>query len=292
MNGQITSKYLSPTTLFQLQEALSASAGSRLLCGGTDLINQLQRHRTKAQTIIDVKKVPELRELSLNANELILGAAVTCAELAEASGVKEAYPGLVEAAQLIGSDQVQNRSSIGGNLCNASPAADTIAALLVNRAVCRISSLRGDRDLPVEDFLLGPGKTVLADDEVLVHLRIPGNQRNEGDAYLRMTPRSEMDIAIAGAAVKLTLDRNGVCVAAVVAISGVAERPLLVPAAANILIDTTLNEHSLQHFEDEVRAAANPITDKRGTREYRLHVVGVLARRAALIARERAAGRG
>lgn len=282
--------YFAPGDASELAKVLASSSNPKLLSGGTDLLVQLNKHSIAVDTIIDIKKVPELNKLGFEGDGLVIGAGVSCTDLSAAHDIAKAYPGLVEAAQLIGSVQIQNRASIGGNLCNASPAADTTAALIVNEAICRISSVRGDRQVPVEEFVTGPGQTVLAPDEFLTDIRIPANEKNTADAYLRLIPRSEMDIAVAGAAVKLRMDSNGMCSWARVAISAVAAKTLLVPAAAEAIVNSSVDGTSLNTLQEAVRAAADPISDLRGTREYRLHVVGVLAKRAALIARERALG--
>ncbi|MFT5131783.1 MAG: CO/xanthine dehydrogenase FAD-binding subunit [Gammaproteobacteria bacterium] len=288
MHAFTNSQYLVPGSISELAAILKSSANPKLLSGGTDLLVQLHHSSIQVNTIVDVKKIPEFCQLVLDENGLLIGAAVTCTALAEFQDIKKKYPGLVEAAELIGSVQIQNRSSIGGNLCNGSPSADTTAALIVNEAICTIGSTRGNRDLQVDEFVLSPGQTALAQDEFLINIRLPVNGPGTSDAYLRLIPRSEMDIAVAGAAVKLRMNQDGACTWARVAISAVAPRPILVADAAAALVNSNLDENSLKKLQEAVRAAADPISDKRGTRDYRLHVVGVLAKRAALIARDRA----
>jgi carbon-monoxide dehydrogenase medium subunit len=205
--------------------------------------------------------------------------------------VQRFFPGLVEAVQLIGSTQIQGRSTVGGNLCNASPAADTTCALIVNRAQCIIAGPRRERTVAAEHFCTGPGKTVLEPGELLVAIRIPRPSPGTADAYLRLIPRSEMDIAVVGAAVSLTLGADGICTAARVAIGAVAPTALLVPEAADALIGSRLDEAALARAANAASAAARPIDDKRGTVSYRRTVAGVLTRRAALIAAERAKGK-
>ena len=215
---------------------------------------------------------------------------MSCAEFTSKDEIKAVYPGLVEAAYLIGSTQVQGRASVGGNLCNASPAADTIPALIATGAVCVIESDSGERNVAVEDFVTGVAQNCMANDEVLKRITIAKPAAGTSDAYLRFIPRTEMDIAVAGAGVSVTLDSNGKCTAARVAIGAVAVTALLVPEAADALIGTSLDEVALAAAASAASAAAKPISDRRGTAEYRTHVVGVLVKRAAKIAAERAKG--
>ena len=283
-------KYSSPDNISEsLQRAESAKKPS-FLSGGTDLLVQLHQGLIEPDTIINVKNIPELNKLVLDENGLCVGAAISCRTFSESVNIGLTYPGLSEASRLIGSMQIQNRATIGGNICNGSPAADTLAPLIVNEAVCRIHSAQGERVVAVESFVEAPGQTVLARDELLVDIRMPQNKIGTADAYLRLIPRSEMDIAVAGAAVKLCLDREGICTWAKIAISAVAPKPLVVTDASEFIVGTRLEDKALARMQEVVRAKADPITDKRGTREYRLHVIGILVKRAALIAYERAKG--
>ena len=288
MNNPQQPAYVAPASLAELAAKLDTYKQAKLMCGGTDLLVQLHSGALKAQTIIDVKKIPRLRELTIGRQGLTIGAAVTCSEIAERKELMTTYPGLVDAVKLIGSVQIQNRSSIGGNLCNGSPAADTIAVLIANDARCTIHSLQGERTVAVEDIVTGPGETVLGSDEFLVDIKLPPGAPASADAYLRLIPRSEMDIAVAGAAVRLSVNEEGICSAARVAISAVSPRSVLVEDGARAIIDSKLDEKSLSRLMQAVRDAADPISDMRGTREYRQHVIGELSKRAALIARERA----
>lgn len=213
---------------------------------------------------------------------------MSCAALSEREDIKAVYPGLVEAAYLIGSTQIQGRASVGGNLCNSSPAADTTPALIAVGARCVIEGPNGEREVAVEDFVTGVGENCLEKGELLKQLKVPQPAPGSADAYLRFIPRTEMDIAVAGAGVSVTLDKDGTCTAARVAIGAVAPTPLLVPEAAEALIGTKVDEDALQRAADAASAASNPITDRRGTVEYRRHVVGVLTKRAAKIAAQRA----
>ncbi|MBK6737908.1 MAG: xanthine dehydrogenase family protein subunit M [Haliea sp.] len=280
-------QYAAPTTLAQATQALQGASDAKILAGGTDLLVQMKLGIREPGLIVDIKRIPELTAFTLSDNGLHLGAALTSAILHDDAQVRARYPGFMEALGLIGSSQVQGRCSAGGNLCNASPAADSVPALIVNRAVCNILGPAGERSVAVEAFTTGPGKNCLASGEILVSIDLPLPAPRSSDAYLRFIPRTEMDIAVAGAAVALTLDAAGVCTAARVAIGAVAPTALLVPAAAEALVGTALDDTALANAAAAASAAASPITDKRGTAEYRKKVVGVLVRRAAVIAKAR-----
>lgn len=285
-------QYAAPTTLAQATQALQGASDAKILAGGTDLLVQMKLGIREPGLVVDIKRIPELTAFSISENGLHLGAALPSAILHDDAQVRARYPGFMEALGLIGSSQVQGRCSAGGNLCNASPAADSVPALIVNRAVCNILGPAGERSVAVEAFTTGPGKNCLADGEILVSIDLPLPAPRSSDAYLRFIPRTEMDIAVAGAAVALTLDAAGVCTAARVAIGAVAPTALLVPAAAEALVGTALDDDALANAAAAASAAASPITDKRGTAEYRKKVVGVLVRRAAVIAKARIEANG
>jgi CO/xanthine dehydrogenase FAD-binding subunit len=281
--------YLAPASVADAVSALRASEGSaRLMAGGTDLLVQMRGGRAKPKVVIDLKRIPGLMGIRAESGGFVIGAATSGAALGEHAALKAAWPGVVEAANLIGSTQVQGRASLGGNLCNASPAADSVPALIAAGAVCIIEGPGGAREVAVEKVQAGPGRTTLAADEILVAIRLPARPARSSDAYLRLIPRTEMDIAVVGAGVSLTLDATGVCAAARVSVGAVAPTCLLVEAAGAALVGTTLDDAALAKMEAAVAAACKPISDKRGTAEYRTKVACVLARRAALIARERA----
>ncbi len=284
--------YAAPASVDSTVELLSTSADSgtrtQVLAGGTDVLVQMRSTDRGARLIVDVKQLAETNALSIGEDEIYIGAAIPSAILNENAELKGKLPGLIESADLIGSTQIQGRATIGGNLCNSSPAGDTIPALIANSAVCHIVGSDGERDVPVEDFVTGVGTNCMAAHEFLLGLRVPAPKGNTGDAYLRFIPRTEMDIAVAGAGVRVTLDDNGTCTAARVGIGAVAPTPLLVPAAADALIGTQVDEDALNAAAAACSAAASPITDKRGTVEYRIKVVGVLCKRAGAIARDRA----
>ncbi len=261
-----------------------------VLAGGTDLIIQTNATDDQSRLIVDVKKIDGMLDAKFSKDGLELGPSMCCAALTAREDIKRSFPGLVEAAYLIGSTQVQGRASIGGNLCNASPAADTIPALIVNKAVCVISGPDGERNVAVEDFVTGVGTNCLGAGELLRLIKVPMPSERESDAYLRFIPRTEMDIAVAGAAVSLVLDDDDVCVSARVAIGAVAPTALLVESAAECLIGTSLDEIALKNAALAASESASPISDRRGTAEYRRHVVGVLVKRASLAAKQRVLG--
>ena len=263
---------------------------AKILAGGTDLIIQTNGSLDESRLLIDVKKITAMMEAKLSADGLDLGPSMSCAEFTARDDIREVFPGLVEAAYLIGSTQIQGRASIGGNLCNSSPAADTIPALLVNNAQCLIDGPDGEHIVTAENFVIGVGKNCMKRGELLKNIHIPLPEPKTSDAYLRFIPRTEMDIAVAGAGVSVTLDSVGKCIAARIAIGAVAPTALLVSAAADALVGTELDDAAFQAAADAASAAADPITDRRGTAEYRRDVVGVLVKRAAKIAAERAKG--
>jgi len=265
-------------------------AGARVMAGGTDLLVQLRGGHVRPRLIVDIKGIAALRRIDETADGFRVGAAVTGAELGAHAGFAQAWPGVVEAFQLIGSTQIQGRASLGGNLCNGSPAADSVPALIAAGARCTIAGPQGIRVAAVEDIVIAPGRTSLAAGEFVVDFVFATPPARSGDAYLRFTPRTEMDIAVVGAAVCLSLDDQGRCVAARVSLGAVAPRALLVPAAGAALVGSTVDDAALAALAGAARAACAPIDDKRGTIEYRTSVAGVLARRAATIALKRARG--
>jgi carbon-monoxide dehydrogenase medium subunit len=284
-------RYEAPETLEAAVALLAAEPGARVLAGGTDLLVQLKTDLIDPTLLVDVKRIPELRAVSREGGGFRIGAAVTGAELKEHAELKQAWPGVVEAANLIGSTQIQGRATMGGNLANASPAADSVPALIAAGAVAVVVGPKGRRELPVEDVVLGPRQLALAKGEVIVSFRLPSRPPHAADAYLRFIPRTEMDIAVVGAGVNLALDAAGAVTAARIALGAVAPRPLLVPAAGEALLGSTLDKAALERLEAAVRAACRPIDDKRGTKEFRITVAGVIARRAAQTAYERARSR-
>jgi carbon-monoxide dehydrogenase medium subunit len=282
--------YSAPATLADAVALLTAKGErARALAGGTDIIVQVREGRRDLDLMIDVKHIPELNELSFDPRQgLRFGAAVPCWRLAEHADVARRYPGLRDAVALVGGTQIQSRASVGGNLCNASPAADTIPALIAAEAVCVIAGPKGPRELPVESFCTAPGRTALGPGELLVSLRLPPPRPHTGSAYLRFIPRNEMDIAVVGAGVSITLnDSYTTCVAARIALAAVAPTPLFVPDASAALVGRPAMTADIEQAAKLAEAAARPISDMRGAADYRRHLVGVLTRRALSIALER-----
>jgi carbon-monoxide dehydrogenase medium subunit len=260
----------------------------RILAGGTDLLVQMRADLVDPELIVDIKKIPETRAVTEEKGGWRIGAAVTGAELKENARLKKTWPGVVEAANLIGSTQIQGRATLGGNLCNGSPAADSVPALIAAGAIASLAGPNGRRDLPVEDVMLGPRKLTLTKGEIVVSFLLPPRPARSSDAYLRFIPRTEMDIAVVGVGVSLTVDGNSVITAARVSLGAVAARVLLVPEAAQALIGSRLDKPAQDRLEAAARAVCRPIDDKRGTTEFRIDVAAVLTRRAALIALDRA----
>ena len=282
-------RYESPKSLEAAVALLSGEAGlARVLAGGTDLLVQLRAGVIEPDLVADVKHISEMSTIAAEDGGFRVGAAVTGAEPGEHPDVGRAWPGVVEAAELIGSTQIQGRASMGSNLCNASPAADSVPALIAARAVVAVAGPRGRREAPVEEIATGPGQISLAKGEVVVSIFLPPRPPRSGDAYLRFFPRTEMDIAVVGAGVSLTLDEDGVCRDARVALAAVAERVLPVGEAADALIGTSGDDAALDALARAASAACRPIDDMRGTKEFRIKVAGVMARRSAETALERA----
>ncbi|MDT8858395.1 xanthine dehydrogenase family protein subunit M [Paracoccaceae bacterium Fryx2] len=285
-------RYAKPETAAEAAGLLAAEPGvTRILAGGTDVMVQLKAGMVEPDLIVDIKHIKGLRDITPEAGGFRIGAAVSGAELGEHAGVRALWPGVVEGFELIGSTQVQGRATMAGNLCNGSPAADAVPGLVAAEAMARIAGPGGSRDCPVADLPQGPGRVALGKGEFITSIFLPARPEWSGDAYLRFIPRTEMDIAVASAAVSLTLDAEGRVTAARVALGAVAPTVLLVGAAADCLIGRTPDAETLAALAAACSAACNPIDDKRGTIAFRTEVAGVLARRATLIAYERAGGR-
>jgi aerobic carbon-monoxide dehydrogenase medium subunit len=284
-------QYVAPTTLEEAIGAFAAAgSAARILAGGTDLLVQMRSGIVTPGLIVDIKKIAEMTEIAETADGgFRIGAAVSGANLAEHPRFKEVWPGVLEAVNLIGSKQVQGRASAGGNLCNASPAGDSVPAMIAADAVVTVQGPNGRRELAVEKVPAGPGRTNLAPGEILVSFKLPPRPGGSSDAYLRMIPRTEMDIAVVGCGVSLTV-KNGICTAARVGLGAVAPTALLVEAAAKALIGSKLDDAALEAAANACRAACRPIDDKRGTIAYRTKIAGVLLKRTATIAAKRAEG--
>jgi CO/xanthine dehydrogenase FAD-binding subunit len=280
--------YAAPVTIEEAVRALASTGVARPLSGGTDLLVQLHTGRSKPDLIVDTKRIPGMIGVREEAGGFVIGAATPSAQLGEHPSLKQVWPGLVEAARLIGSTQIQGRATLAGNLCNASPAADSVPAMIAASVTCLVVGPSGQREVPVETICTGPGETSLAKGEFIVAFKLPPRPPRSGDAYLRFIPRAEMDIAVVGCAVNVTVDETRRCTDARVVLGAVAPTAVLVPDATKALVGRQLNDSTLQALDDAARQVCRPIDDKRGTIEYRTKIAGVLARRTAAIAFARA----
>ena len=286
-------EYVAPTTLDEAVRLMAESGpNAKALAGGTDVIVQLRGGRFKIDRLVDVKKVPEMNELSYSeANGLTVGAAVPCCLIYENETVIEHYPGLVDAAFLIGGIQIQGRATLGGNLCNSSPSGDTIPALMALGGVADLAGPNGRRSIPVEEFCTAPGRNVMQDGELLVGLNFPAPKPNSGAAFLRFIPRNEMDIAIANSGVSVVLDdAKEKVVSAKIAVGAVAPTPRMAQAAADAMVGKEASEATIEEAAEAAKAVASPINDMRGTVKQRIHLVGILTKRALRTAIARAKG--
>ncbi len=284
-------KYVRPATL---QEAVSVlqNSGDKgfILAGGTDLLVRMKSHEFNVDLIVDIKSIESVVGITQTEHHFRIGAATTCAEIGKHAGLRTAWPGVVEAANLIGSTQIQERCTIAGNLCNASPAADCVPALVAASARAVVIGPSGIRELPVESVVTAPGETSLDKADIVEAFLLDKRPPNSCDAYLRFIPRTEMDIAVVGAAINLTLGEDGLVSSARVVLGAVAPTVIVVNEAAKALVGTKLDETALDALEAACSAACQPIDDKRGTVNFRKQVSGVLARRAAFNAFTRAGG--
>ena len=283
-------RYLAPDTLDEAISAFAAAGSAgRILAGGTDLLVQMRSGAVKPGLIVDIKKIAEMTAIEESADGgFRIGAAAAGAVLAEHPRFGKVWPGVLEAINLIGSTQVQGRASAGGNLCNGSPAGDSVPALVAAGAIVTLQGPNGRREMPVEEVPAGPGRTNLLPGEILVNFTLSPRAKGSSDAYLRMIPRTEMDIAVVGVGVSLTL-KDGVCTAARVGLGAVAPTVLLVEDAAEALIGSKLDDAALNAAAAACSAACRPIDDKRGTIAYRTTIAGVLLKRTVAIAAQRAA---
>ena len=285
--------YIAPKSAEEVVTLLAGKNGdARILAGGTDLIVQLREGRRQAKLVIDVKNIPELTQVTFNSqNGLRIGAAASCSQICGDPNVSKLYPGLVDGIHLIGGVQIQNRASVGGNLCNASPAADSIPALIVHEAICHIMSEGGSRTRPVESFCVAPGKNAMGAGEFLSSISVPAPEENFGASYLRFIPRNEMDIAVVGAGASVLLDADRKRFVAVrVSLGAVAPTPLLASPAGDFLAGKALTHENVKEAARMAQEIAKAITDLRGTAEHRKHLVAVLVERTLDKAIERAGG--
>jgi CO/xanthine dehydrogenase FAD-binding subunit len=283
--------YVAARSLEEAADLLSnPGRQASVLAGGTDLIVQLREGRRKADLLVDIKSIPDVNQLSCNPDQgLTIGAAVPCQRICRDPAVVQAFPGIVDAVSLIGGTQIQGRATVGGNLCNASPAADTIPSLISHRAVCTVYGPHGLREVAAEDFCTAPGRTVLQRGEFLVSIRVPPSPAGFGANYLRFIPRNEMDIAVAGAGVSVLLGEAGTVFLSVrSALSAVAPVPLFVPRVGEWLAGQKVNPDTIHEAGRIAQEAAIPIDDMRGTAVQRKRLAAVLTRRALENAVQRA----
>ncbi len=284
--------YQAPTSLSEAVSIMAANGDrARPLAGGTDVLVQLRGGRREADVVMDTKKIPELNTLNLGDNGLQLGAAVPCYRIYQDSAVAAAYPGLIDAAGMIGSIQIQGRATVGGNLCNAAPSGDTIPPVITLGGEAHINGPNGWRTLPAENFCTGPGRNALENGELLVAIQLPAPAANSGTAYLRFIPRNEMDIAVAGVSSTVQLDASGQTIqSARIALASVGPTPILATAAGDSLAGKAVSDEAIAEAGRLASEAATPITDMRGTIRQRHHLVDVLTRRTLNIAIRRARG--
>jgi carbon-monoxide dehydrogenase medium subunit len=284
--------FTAPTSVDEAVKILAGASGmAKVLAGGTDLLVQLRSGRVRPELIVDTKRIPELIGIREESDRFVIGASTPGVMIYEHQGLTRDWPGIVEGLDLIGSEQIQGRASLAGNLCNASPAADSVPALIAARATAVIAGPNGRREALVEAIVTGPGQTSLQKGEFIVEFHVPKPKPHQSDAYLRFIPRTEMDIAVVGVGVNVTLDGNGVCTDARVVLGAVAPTQVVADEAGAALIGHRLDDETLAKLDAAAGRACKPINDKRGTIEYRIKIAGVLARRAAAIAFERAAKR-
>lgn len=286
-------RYESPDSVDGAVALLAGATGTtRVLAGGTDVLVQLHADLVEPDLVVDIKRIPGLKGITREAKGFRFGANTTGMEMMDHAEFAAAWPGIIDGVKLIGSMQVKGRATVAGNLCNASPAADSVPPMVASGAIASISGPAGNREAPVGEIGIAPGKTSLAKGEIITSFFVPDAPPHSGSAYLRFTPRTEMDIAVVGCAVNVTLDGSGTCTAASMSLGAVAARVLLVEEAAAALVGTKIDEAALDKLAEVASAACKPIDDKRGTKEFRIKVAGVLARRVATIARDRAKGQG
>ena len=277
-------EYTSPKTVSAAADLLAEKGDlARVLAGGTDLIVQVREGKRHVERIVDIKDIPETNVLSYDPQAgLHLGSAVPCYKIYGDKAISAAYPALADSAHIIGGTAIQGRAAVGGNLCNASPAADTIPALIVLGATCIIAGTNGTREVPVKQFCTAPGRTVLQNGEFLESLKIPAPESKSSSFYLRFIPRNEMDIAVVGAGVSVVLDdAKESFVSARIALAAVAPTPLFAEEASALLSGRSVSDESaIEEAAEAAKAIARPISDMRGSAEQRVHLVGVFTKRA------------
>ena len=284
--------YVAPVTVKEAIDILEKHGDrARPLAGGTDLLVQARGNKWDLDAVVDVKKIPEAMQLDVSNNGLTIGAGVPCYQIYDHEKIKSDYPGIVDGAFIIGGIQIQSRAAIGGNLCNAAPSGDAICPLIVYDATANIAGPSGNRDVSVEDFCVGPGKTVLKNGELLVSISVPKPPSGFGAAYERFIPRNEMDIAVAAVAVSVTLDNSGTNFESVrIALASVGPTPIFATKASNSLKGKSINESSISEAAAIAKDESSPISDMRGTIEHRKQLIEVITKRMLNEAVKRARG--
>ncbi len=280
-------EYVAPKTAIEASKAL-VQDGAFALAGGTDLLVKLKTKFVSPSVVVDIKQVPKITSIEESTDGWWIGAATPCAEIVEHESLHRDWPGVVEALSLIGSTQIQGRATLGGNLCNASPAADSVPALIAANGTCIISGQTGEREEPIENIVVSPGATVLKKGEFILGFKLPKPQSGSGDAYLRLIPRSEMDIAVVGAGASVSVDKNKKITSIRISLGAIAPTQVTLNGLEDIFIGKEPNEDSINKLVSIAESACSPIKDKRGTIEYRTKIAGVLAKRTLTIAYERA----
>ena len=280
--------YTAPTSVEEACRLLASNSGSRVFAGATDIIPQVGAGRPLPDVLVDLKGIPRLRAVERTESVWIIGAAVPVVQLTRNEALRLEFPGLVEAVALIGSDQIQSRASLGGNICNASPAADTGPSMVVSEAVALVASNAGERRIPVSELVVGPGQISLDDDEFVVEFVVDSPPADVSDAYLRFTPRTEMDIAVVGVAARVSVGPMGEFTDVNVVLGAVGPTTIRVEGISDALRGRQIGDEVLETAAAISRDQARPINDKRGTTEFRRHIAGVLTKRAIQKAAERA----
>lgn len=280
--------YAAPTTLAEAIDLMATNGTVRALAGGTDLIDQLKTNRRNADLVVDLKRVPELQRMESDGEGLHIGAARCCSDIHHDPTVNRLYGGLADSTGLVGSVQIQNRAAVGGNVCNAAPSGDTTPNLLAHEAVAVITGPAGTRKVELTDFFVGPGQTVLQQGEFLQELVLPPPPEHSASAYLRFIPRNEMDIAVAGVASFLHVDpATKKVLKARIALASVAPTPVRARAAEAVLEGNVITADLIKSAGAAAVESATPITDVRGSAEYRRELVNVLTVRTLNICLER-----
>ena len=283
--------YERPTNLKAALEILQNNGETtKILAGGTDILTKLRIRREHPDLLLDSKEIPELNELSYNPDSgLTVGGAVPFYKLYAHADVIKYYQSIVDSTKIIGGIPIQGRATLGGNLCNAAPSADAIPTLIVLGATASIHSLNDSREVPISEFCTGPGSTILNTNEIVVSINIPSPKQNSGAHYMRFIPRNEMDIAVVGVGTSVELSDDGSKFKdAQVSLASVAPTPLHVTSITDYLSGKEINDENIEKAGELAKDATKPISDMRGTAEYRQHLCTVLTKRSLKQSIERA----